>query len=75
MTSMYSLILVLAIVLVSNYGIKILDMNRLANEAPDEPYSNVMLDTGEFVYNEVDLSIPGRGFDFVFARTYRSQSI
>jgi YD repeat-containing protein len=34
-----------------------------------------MLDTGEFVYSEVDLSIPGRGFDFVFARTYRSQSI
>jgi len=52
-----------------------------AVEKPNSPVtnpalvSNVMLDTGEFVYNEVDLSIPGRGFDFVFARTYRSQSI
>jgi hypothetical protein len=50
-------------------------------ERPNSPVnnpalvSNVMLDTGEFVYSEVDLSIPGRGFDFVFARTYRSQSI
>jgi YD repeat-containing protein len=45
------------------------------NSAPNNPplYNNVMLDTGEFVYGETDLSIPGRGFDFVFQRTYRSQ--
>ena len=45
------------------------------NSALNNPplYNNVMLDTGEFVYGEIDLSIPGRGFDFVFQRTYRSQ--
>jgi hypothetical protein len=31
--------LVLAVVLVNNYGIKILDMNRMANEDPNAPYS------------------------------------
>jgi len=50
-------------------------------EKPNSPannpsiYSNVLLHSGEFVFNEIDLHIPGRGFDFVFARTYRSQSI
>jgi len=45
------------------------------NSALNNPplYNNVMLDTGEFVYGETDLSITGRGFDFVFRRTYRSQ--
>ncbi|UCH95189.1 MAG: RHS repeat protein [Candidatus Aminicenantes bacterium] len=38
-------------------------------------YSNVMLDTGELVWQETDLRIPGRGMDFVFQRTYRSQVI
>jgi len=45
-----------------------------AEEKPNSPlnnpplYANVMLDTGEFLYGETDLSIPGRGFDFVFRR-------
>jgi YD repeat-containing protein len=38
-------------------------------------YNNVMLDTGELVWPETDLIIPGRGMDFVFQRTYRSQII
>ncbi len=33
----------------------------------------VILRTGEFVLTETDLRIPGRGFDFVMQRTYRSQ--
>jgi RHS repeat-associated protein len=38
-------------------------------------YDGVLLQTKEFVYSDVDLHIPGRGFDFTFARTYRSQTI
>ena len=33
----------------------------------------VILYTGEFILTETDLQIPGRGFDFEFKRTYRSQ--
>ncbi|MFC2146617.1 DUF6531 domain-containing protein, partial [Acidobacteriota bacterium] len=50
-------------------------------EKPNSPalnpalYSNVLLHSGEFVWDDIDLRIPGRGFDFVFARTYRSQAI
>jgi YD repeat-containing protein len=29
--------------------------------------------SGELRFSEIDLRIPGRGFDFVFARTYRSR--
>ncbi len=36
-------------------------------------YSGVLLHSGEFVYDDVDMVIPGRGFDFVFKRTYRSR--
>ena len=36
-------------------------------------YEGVMLHSGEFVMEETDLRIPGRGFDFVFTRTYRSR--
>ena len=32
-----------------------------------------LLHSGEMSTTEVDLRIPGRGFDFAFARTYRSQ--
>ena len=35
------------------------------------PHS-VYLHSGEFFLNETDLSIPGRGFDWTFQRTYRS---
>ena len=35
--------------------------------------SGVQWFSGEVVRHEVDMHIPGRGFDFVFARTYRSQ--
>jgi hypothetical protein len=35
----------------------------------------VLLHSGELVWSDVDLGIPGRGFDFVFQRTYRSQAI
>ncbi len=34
---------------------------------------NVYLHSGEFHLQEVDLVIPGRGLDFVWARTYRSR--
>jgi len=50
-------------------------------EKPNSPtnnpsmYSGVLLHSGEFVYDDIDLHIPGRGFDFVFKRTYRSQCI
>ncbi|MBU4405659.1 MAG: Ig-like domain-containing protein [Candidatus Aminicenantes bacterium] len=38
-------------------------------------YSGVYLHSGEFFLEETDLAIPGRGFDFVFKRMYKSQSI
>ncbi|NIO85733.1 MAG: hypothetical protein GTN53_34675, partial [Candidatus Aminicenantes bacterium] len=50
-------------------------------EKPNSPalnpaiYSNVLLHSGEFIWDDVDIRIPGRGFDFVFQRTYRSQAI
>ena len=52
-----------------------------AVEKPNSPvnnpsiYSNVLLHSGELAWDEIDLHIPGRGFDFVFARAYRSQAI
>jgi YD repeat-containing protein len=36
--------------------------------------SNVYLFSGEFFHHAVDLRIRGRGIDFVWARTYRSQT-
>jgi RHS repeat-associated protein len=33
---------------------------------------NMLLATGEYLTGAVDLTVPGRGLDFVFARTYRS---
>ncbi len=33
----------------------------------------IYLHSGEFVLDEVDLRIPGRGFDYEFRRTYKSQ--
>ncbi|MHC4397532.1 MAG: Ig-like domain-containing protein, partial [Planctomycetota bacterium] len=40
---------VLAVVLVNNYGIKILDMNRQANEDPNSPYTKYsMLEVGTY---------------------------
>ncbi|MCP4116569.1 MAG: hypothetical protein GY737_14380, partial [Desulfobacteraceae bacterium] len=50
-------------------------------EKPNSPannpsmYSGVFTHSGEFVTGDVDLSLPGRGFSFVFSRTYRSQAI
>ncbi|HJQ96701.1 MAG TPA: DUF6531 domain-containing protein, partial [Candidatus Polarisedimenticolaceae bacterium] len=48
---------------------------------PDAPtsgrmrdYGRVQLATGEYVIEDVDLSIEGRGFDFVWKRTYRSRT-
>src|SRR5882724_11626847 len=35
-------------------------------------FGNVLLNTGELTQHEVDLGIPGRGFDWRFERTYRS---
>ncbi len=42
----------------------------------DTPYDDygVLLHSGEFVHVAVDLSIPGRGLDFAWTRTYRSRS-
>jgi RHS repeat-associated protein len=50
-------------------------------EKPNSPannpavYSGVYMHSGEFVHEDVDLHLPGRGFDFVFQRTYRSQAL
>lgn len=37
--------------------------------------AKVTLFSGQFVHREVDLRIKGRGFDFVFSRTYKNQVI
>jgi len=37
--------------------------------------TGLLLHSGEFSYSEPDLEIPGVGFNFVFSRTYRSQTI
>src|SRR5436190_1896930 len=34
----------------------------------------VLWSTGEFTHAEIDLKIPGRGLDFIWARKYRSRS-
>ena len=46
-----------------------------------EPFINadsgsfgVVPGTGEYVRQEIDLHLPGRGFDFVLTRTYRSRA-
>ena len=50
---------------------------RKPNSSANNPslYAGANLFTGEYSTASVDLSIPGRGFDFVFARTYRSQAV
>jgi RHS repeat-associated protein len=64
---------------VKNFAFK--DIPATETEKPNSPannpsiYSNVLLHSGELAWDEIDLHIPGRGFDFVFARTYRSQAI
>ncbi|MCP4149111.1 MAG: hypothetical protein GY757_15290, partial [bacterium] len=65
--------------------IKNLDKEKIdggtETEKPNSPannpsvYSGVFLQSGEFTTGGVDMSIPGRGFDFLLARTYRSQSL
>lgn len=42
------------------------DLNKLGG-------GGVVLQTGEFMLELVDMTIPGRGFNFSLARTYRSQ--
>lgn len=41
----------------------------LTNDTPDP----VTLHNGEFILQETDLAIPGRGFDWTFTRTYKSR--
>lgn len=41
----------------------------LVNDAPDP----ITLHNGEFVLQETDLKIPGRGFDWTLSRTYKSR--
>lgn len=50
------------------------DFHGDPGELPPAPndHAYVMADTGEVVYSEVDFVIKGQGFDFVWARTYRS---
>ena len=43
-------------------------------EPPDEVVDPVYLFSGEFYLAAEDLRIPGRGFDFVWARKYRSRT-
>ncbi len=38
-----------------------------------QPDGSVLLHSGEFLYRATDLVIPGRGLDYQFIRTYRSQ--
>lgn len=45
------------------------DSNNEGHEGGDP----ILMFNGEFVMDVVDLRIPGRGFDFEFKRTYRSQ--
>jgi YD repeat-containing protein len=74
MTTVVSLILVFMLSISgNNFLLHTVNTDIKLNNPP--LYGNVMLDTGEFVYGETDLSIPGRGFDFQFRRTYRSQAI
>jgi RHS repeat-associated protein len=40
----------------------------------DKPLGLVQLDRGDEYYSVVDLSIPGRGFDWAHVRTYRSRA-
>ena len=48
-------------------------MVSLPPALPDSPSAgHVQLATGEFVWQEVDLRIAGRGLDFTWTRTYRS---
>ena len=49
--------------------------NQTENEKQntDSTADPVLVGTGELKYTQVDLAIPGRGFDFTFARTYRSK--
>ncbi len=42
-------------------------------ERSDQRGDPVIMSTGEFILTEIDLRIPGRGFDFRMQRTYRSQ--
>jgi RHS repeat-associated protein len=63
------------------------NVDRLKNleeneeEKPNSPvnnpamYGNVFLHSGEFTTTAVDFSIPGRGMDFAFVRTYCSQTL
>ncbi|MCP4214577.1 MAG: RHS repeat protein, partial [bacterium] len=50
-------------------------------EKPNSPgtnpalYQNVFMHSGEVLYGTTDMSVPGRGFDFSFTRTYRSQAL
>jgi YD repeat-containing protein len=40
-----------------------------------ETVPGTLLSSGEMSHSTVDLQVKGRGFDFAFARTYRSQSV
>ncbi|MCP4148614.1 MAG: RHS repeat protein, partial [bacterium] len=65
--------------------IKNLDKEKIdggtETEKPNSPannpavYSGVYLHSGEFETGAVDMHVPGRGFDFLFARSYHSQSL
>ena len=53
-------------------------MGELTHIAPGlggPSLSSVYLHSGEFFIDEIDMMVPGRGFDFVFKRHYESQSI
>jgi hypothetical protein len=70
-------IIVLTAIILINSIIISQDSQEKPNSQVNNPavYNNVMLDTGELVWSETDMRIPGRGMDFAFQRTYRSQVI
>ncbi|UCE41432.1 MAG: RHS repeat protein [Candidatus Aminicenantes bacterium] len=50
-------------------AVSLISIEGNASDTPDP----IILHNGEFVIQETDLLIPGRGFDWTFTRTYRSR--
>ena len=48
--------------------------DRLDTDSDDDGIMDVSLHSGEVQQQVVDLAVPGRGLDFVWARTYRSRT-
>lgn len=49
-------------------------VGRLDTDSDDDGIMDLLLHAGEVEQQVVDLAVPGRGLDFVWARTYRSRT-